>query len=346
MRHRLRALLFAACCVGPPAAAHELQSVALWLHEEAPGRIAVTLKTPLARDGGAVAVVPRFPAGCRNDDEPRVDREAGTVVRQWRETCRDGLAGMRLRIEGLDPRAPEAMVVARFADGRSLTLAVDRHDPEAVLAPPAQAAGLRLSAYLELGVEHILLGTDHLLFVLGLILVVGAAGRGRAMLVAALTAFTLAHSFTLACAVLGLWGLPPRPVELSIALSIVLLALELAEHPRRAAAGLAPSLTLRKPWLVAFGFGLLHGFGFAGALAAIGLPEPARAWALLLFNAGVEIGQLLFVAAVLLVLAALRRLHAAQPRAAGAAATVLGGVAMYWTLERAVLWTEALWPGV
>jgi hypothetical protein len=168
-------------------------------------------------------------------------------------------------------------------------------------------------------------------------------------LIATITAFTLAHSLTLALAVLGAWGLPAKPVELLIALSIVLLAAELARFRHsRAGGNPAPSMVFRKPWLLAFVFGLLHGFGFAGALAEIGLPEAARGWALLLFNLGVELGQLLFVAAVLLVWALLRRAGGLRLPAQARAITVtlLGGVAMYWTLDRLLLWSASLWIGV
>jgi hypothetical protein len=227
---------------------------------------------------------------------------------------------------------PDAMITVRFADGRDLTTIVDRNDPQAQLV--ARSGAPEVFEYLPIGIEHILLGPDHLLFVLGLLLVVRAGGSGLRMLVAALTAFTVAHSLTLALSVLGIWGLPPKAVEVLIALSIVVLALELA----RDAAGGASTLTLRKPWLVAFAFGLLHGFGFAGALREVGLPDQAIGWALLLFNVGVEIGQLMFVAAVLLLLGALRRVSFSAPSWNSLAVTLLGGLAMFWTLDRLLLW--------
>jgi hypothetical protein len=357
-----------------PLSAHELQTAVLRLEELHPlpnppplagegrggGLVQVTLKTPLARDGGVAAVVPHFPAGCAPTGEARAERAAEWVLRQWRLHCDASLEGQRLRIEGLDPRMPEALVTLRLADGRTLTAAVDRQDPVAVLTPQSQAGPPPgLLAYLPIGIEHILLGPDHLLFVFGLMLIVGMSPlplgerdrvRGNALksLFVTITAFTLAHSLTLALAVLGVWGLPAKPVELLIALSIVLLAWELAAHPARQAQGLPPSLTLRKPWRVAFVFGLLHGFGFAGALAEIGLPEAARGWALLLFNLGVELGQLLFVAAVLLVWALLWRAGGLRLPAQARAMTVtlLGGVAMYWTLDRLLLWSASLWIGV
>ncbi len=331
-----------------PLAAHELQSVVLRLDEAPGGMVRVLLKTPLSKDGRPAAVVPRFPNECLQQDGQRVSRETDFVIREWHMLCSSGLSGTVIRIEGLDPRTPDAVVTARFSSGQETTLALDRHGPEARLLPASSAAEIEgLSAYLWIGIEHILLGPDHLLFVLGLMLLVAASLRTAGALVLSLTAFTLAHSVTLAVAVLGIWGLPPKPVEILIALSIVLVALELAAHPRRLAAGLSPSLSMRKPWLVAFAFGLLHGFGFAGALAQVGLPEYARGWALLLFNLGVELGQLLFVALLMVGYWLLRRLPIMSPGRVHRELLVLGlgGMAMYWVLDRLWLWSATLVMG-
>jgi hydrogenase/urease accessory protein HupE len=180
--------------------------------------------------------------------------------------------------------------------------------------------------YLVLGVGHILGGVDHLLFVLALLLIV----RGTRRIVATITAFTLAHSLTLMAATLGWVRMPGPPVEATIALSIVFVAAEVV-HGLRGRQG----LTARAPWVVAFSFGLLHGFGFAGALAEVGLPQTAIPVALLFFNVGVEAGQLLFVAGVLAARALLARSPAALP---GWAPSVppyfIGTVAMYWVIER------------
>ncbi|MGH8529778.1 MAG: HupE/UreJ family protein [Nevskiales bacterium] len=341
--------ILAGLALALPAAAHELQTVALHLDEGAGGVVVATLKTPLTRDGRATAVVPRFDPACTVLGESRVQREPRRIVREWRLHCANGLAGKQFRFEGLDPRTPEGLISARFSSGATQIIALDRHDPAVVLEQRTHPeATPRLTAYLPIGIEHILLGPDHLLFVLGLMLVVRKSGKGLRMLVAALTAFTVAHSLTLALAMLGIWGLPPKPVELLIALSIALLAVELASHEPRLACGLRASLTLRKPWLVAFVFGLLHGFGFAGALSEIGLPNQARGWALFLFNLGVEIGQLIFVGAILLALAALRRLSGRESSASwnAVAVTLLGGIAVYWTLDRSVLWSATLWQGI
>ncbi|MEJ2320656.1 MAG: HupE/UreJ family protein, partial [Gemmatimonadales bacterium] len=195
-----------------------------------------------------------------------------------------------------------------------------------VVAAPGAAEVAQ--TYFGLGVQHILFGFDHLLFVLALVLVVGDWGR----LAKTVTAFTVAHSLTLAAATLGLVHVPQKPVEAAIALSIGFVAADIL----RAADG-RQSLTTRAPWLMAFSFGLLHGLGFASALSEIGLPAGDIPLALLLFNVGVEAGQLLFIAAVLLAIAVARRLPAAVPRLARPLpAYAIGALAMFWVIERVV----------
>ena len=192
--------------------------------------------------------------------------------------------------------------------------------------PDSESAWQIAVTYLVLGVEHILLGIDHLLFVLALLLIVG----NWRTLIATITAFTVAHSITLAAATLGYVHVPQQPVEAVIALSILFLASEIM-HMRRG----KPGLARRWPWLVAFIFGLLHGFCFAGALSEVGLPENAIPLALLFFNIGVEVGQLLFVGGMIL-LYRLWRMTAMQPAPWAQALPVyaIGSVAAYWTIER------------
>jgi hydrogenase/urease accessory protein HupE len=183
--------------------------------------------------------------------------------------------------------------------------------------------------YLEIGVQHILFGYDHLLFVVALVLLL----RGAWTVAKAVTAFTIAHSITLIGTTLGVLGLPQRPVEAVIALSIMFLAVEIAKQTPG-----APRLSERIPWVVAFGFGLLHGFGFAGALQEIGLPETDVPTALATFNIGVELGQLLIVFATLGILAALRRAKDPWPAHAKRAATyAIGITASFWFLERTLV---------
>jgi hydrogenase/urease accessory protein HupE len=185
-----------------------------------------------------------------------------------------------------------------------------------------------VQTYTLLGIEHILTGIDHLLFVLALVILV----KGTRRLLWTVTAFTIAHSITLALATLGVINVPGPPVEATIALSIVFVASEIIAQARG-----REGLAARKPWLVAFSFGLLHGLGFAGALAEVGLPQNAIPLALLFFNVGVEIGQLLFIAGVLAFAHLAKRVAGGwvQPAAVSvAAAYAIGGIASYWTIER------------
>ncbi|HEX5939192.1 MAG TPA: HupE/UreJ family protein, partial [Dehalococcoidia bacterium] len=196
--------------------------------------------------------------------------------------------------------------------------------PQATI--PASQSGWRVAAtYLGQGIEHILFGFDHLLFVAALLLIIG----DWSVLVKTITAFTVAHSITLTLATLGLVTLPSGPVEVLIALSILLVAVE-AVRMRRG----ETSLTISWPWIAAFAFGLLHGFGFAGALLALGLPQGDIPLALFSFNVGVEVGQLIFVAAILLALRVVRSFIAIPTHAFMVAAYAIGSIASFWVIER------------
>jgi hydrogenase/urease accessory protein HupE len=247
---------------------------------------------------GVLPIHPSLPKDCQIVVPPRIERLNGAIVKRWTiATGAKGLEGWEVTVHGLHATMVDVLVRIASADGRVVSR---------VLRPDATSftyrgtdAGPRASGYFRLGVEHILVGVDHLLFVLCLLLLVRGVGR----VVKTITAFTAAHSITLALATLGYVHVPSAPVEAGIALSIVFLAREIVKRREG-----APSLTERQPWLVAFAFGLLHGLGFAGALSEVGLPPHDIPLALLLFNVGVEAGQLLFVAAVLLVVALARRL--------------------------------------
>jgi len=221
-----------------------------------------------------------------------------------------------------------------YLDGTSTNQRLTPSAPRVVI--PERPSSLDvIRTYTALGIEHILLGVDHLLFVLALLLLVRGVGR----LVATVTAFTVAHSVTLGAATLGFVHVPPAPVEATIALSILFLASELARRQLRAGADASESdaadLTARFPWIVAFSFGLLHGFGFAGALSEVGLPTQAIPLALLFFNVGVEIGQLTFIAAVFAIGWAIRTAAIAAPAWwPRAAAYGIGSVAAFWVVER------------
>jgi len=200
-------------------------------------------------------------------------------------------------------RKPTRWSVSSWSTGDSCVAWYARTRPRST-CPRARAGSMSRVNYAALGVEHILTGPDHLLFVLGLVLLVAGTRR----LLATVTAFTVGHSVTLSLAVLGFARVPPGPTEVLIALSVYALAVELARDARR------PTLMRRLPWLVAAGFGLLHGLGFAGALRQAGLPAGDVPLALAAFNAGVELGQLLFIAAVLVVRRAVRLAPAPLPR--------------------------------
>jgi hydrogenase/urease accessory protein HupE len=311
--------------------AHELKTVTLRFDEFAQGVTDATLRVPQMGEETPHTVVPAFDDRCVIQGLAHTRRDSGTIERRWRLNCQSGLANTRIQLHGLDPRMPEALVIANFASGAQETLAMDRHDPVRRLGSGEHHADQSLSRYVLIGISHILLGPDHLLFVFGLMLIIAAQRRGAATLIAAITAFTLAHSLTLALALFGVWGLPPKPVEILIAGSILLLAYELLTHDPA-----QPSISFRQPWRVAFGFGLLHGFGFAGALSEVGLPAESKAWALLYFNLGVEIGQLAFVLALWQCMKRFRwgNTHPFSP----GAAIALGGIASYWLFDRTSDW--------
>ena len=273
---------------------------------------------------------PRLPEHCGFVSEPIGQRAVDAVLWELRCTGRGLTAGDSLFLPW---QREGVMLRARWADGSGTTAFFPRRGDGMTVSLEQLEAGSgsfwqAAKRYLVLGVEHIALGIDHLLFVLCLLLVVQSTWP----LVKTITAFTLAHSITLALATLGLVQVSSAPVEASIALSIVFLAAEILRH-RRPDAHL--TLTYRAPWLIAFGFGLLHGLGFAGALAAIGLPRPEIPVALLFFNLGVEIGQLMFVTLILLLAWLLQRLRPRWPDWTQQTPVYLVGIlASYWLLQR------------
>jgi hydrogenase/urease accessory protein HupE len=294
--------------------------------ETAPGEIEAVWKTPLAAPAG-VDLGPELPEACAPMGEPQVSAEGSAAVVRFRARCGDDtLVGARFGVRGLPESATEALLRLRLADGREFQ-AVLRPGAAEFFVPERQTPLDVAAGYLALGFRHILEGLDHLAFVLGLVLLV----RDTRSLVWTVTAFTAGHSVTLSLAVLGFVGLPPALVELGIAASILLLALELARGETGSASWLR-----RAPWAVAGVFGLLHGFGFAGALAEVGLPQEEIPTALLSFNVGIELGQLAFVAAVLALRRALRPALRRTPAwLERVPAYGIGALAGYWCLDRA-----------
>ncbi len=268
-----------------PALAHRLSPAFFGLTETAPDVYAVQWKVSLS-GGLASALEPKVPQGCSLTGEVRtyvlnedVRFQHGTL------SCPGGIGGRELRVEGLELTQTDVLLRVDYLDGSASNQRLTPTEPSVVI--PARPSSLEvIRTYTVLGIGHILGGVDHLLFVLALLLLVRGVGR----LIATVTAFTLAHSVTLAAATLGFVHVPSAPVEATIALSILFLASELARQPlasrSRAARTSAPAgprldaradLTARFPWLVAFSFGLLHGFGFAGALSEVGRAAESRA---------------------------------------------------------------------
>lgn len=251
----------------------------------------------------------------------------GSYVTQWQIRHPQQLSGAQVWVAGLERTPVDVLVRVEWLERSPATLRLTSAAPSAVLT--RQQSWLQVaSSYLVLGVEHILEGFDHLLFVLALLFLI----RDRMKLIGTITAFTVAHSLTLALSALQWITLPVPPVEASIALSIVFVATEIL-HLQRG----QPTLSQNRPWLVAFGFGLLHGLGFAAVLGEIGLPEDALITALVLFNVGVEIGQLIFVGAVLLLYMLVRRwLEPVAVLRYSVPAYLIGSIASFWFIERVV----------
>ncbi len=304
--------------------AHQFAPALLELEEIAPEQVAVSWKQPAVRVQGS-RLRPVLPVECEGVGDPTVERQGTGMRARWEIRCPNGLAGKAVGVEGIASSRADVLLRVALLDGRTLRHVLTAEAPSFEIAGTAGGFGI-VKSYAGLGVEHILSGWDHLLFVLALVLLVG---WGRS-LVWTVTAFTLGHSVTLALASLGLVNVPQGPIEAAIALSIYVLAVELTASLRG-----RTTLTQRAPWIVASGFGLLHGLGFAGALAEVGLPSGEIPLALFAFNLGIELGQLAFVAVVLLIGAALRALPVPWPRwSAAVPAYGIGSAAVYWFFER------------
>jgi hydrogenase/urease accessory protein HupE len=332
----LRALLARAwiaalllCGVVLPAAADEFRPAYLQLTQLDAQTYDVLWKLPALDESTTLKLRPQFPPGTQTLTPLHSSFAGGTAVQRWRIRVAGGLAGQAVTFPELPQQRIDVLVRLARSDGTEQLGRVSALDPKLVLSASPGAWEVARS-YTVLGIEHILMGFDHLLFVLALLILVDGTRR----LIATVTAFTVAHSLTLAAASLGWVQVPGPPVEAAIALSIVFVAAEIV-HARQG----RPGLTQRRPWLVAFAFGLLHGLGFAGALAEVGLPPLSIPVALLFFNIGVEIGQLLFIAGVLALLACGRWLAQRQARTPPAwlwraPPYAIGGLASFWVLER------------
>ena len=271
--------------------AHEIRPAYLEIKEIGANRVSVFWKQPVSGESG-IYLVPILSSGWLNDTASVNSSSGAVLIRQWNIKTRNSIAGQTITIDGLKNTITDVLVNITFRDGTKLTRIILPSDPT-LLVEKSEHTTLPVLDYLRLGIEHILSGIDHLLFVLALILIV----RGKMRLFKTVTAFTVAHSITLAAATLGWVHIPSAPVEAVIALSIIFLAVELVHYYRG-----EPVFSSRYPWVVAFIFGLLHGFGFAGALANVGLPEHDIPLALLLFNLGVETGQIIFILGIMVII--------------------------------------------
>lgn len=315
-------LLMILLALAAAASAHEIRPAFLRIQQVDAETYDILFRVP-SRGSMRLAIYVQMPEVCKTAGDVVTWQQGGMIVERWTSECSGGLTGNDITIEGLEATLTDVLFHHERLNG---TTQIARLTAANTVITVSDSESWRevISTYTFLGVEHILLGIDHLLFVLALLMIVPNVRT----LVFMITSFTVAHSLTLGLATLGFVNVSPAPVEAVISLSILFVAVEIV-HWRQGREG----ITRRKPWIVAFLFGLLHGFGFAGALADIGLPEHAIPLALLFFNIGVEIGQLAFVAAVLMIWALLRKVR--LPEWSWRIPTyTIGALAAFWTVDR------------
>jgi hypothetical protein len=308
-----------------PAHADEIRPALLDIKEQNTGLFAVTWKVP-TRGDRVLAITPQLPDSLELLGSPSVqDIPGARIEHSTYKNNAESLPGQSIIINGLSALQTDVLLLIQLQDGTQHSAILRPGSPEFTI--PLEASKLKIAGdYWRMGTIHILEGVDHLLFVLALLLIVSGLGP----LVKAVTAFTVAHSITLALATVGVVHVPAAPTEAIIALSILFLASEIA-HKHNGAIG----ITERYPWMIAFIFGLFHGLGFAGALSEIGVPQHEVPLALLMFNVGVESGQLSFIAVVLSLMALLSRLPLTAPQGAWRLLPyTIGSVAAFWTIER------------
>jgi len=321
----MASLLMAGTLAVQLASADELRPAYLQLTEVAPNTLEVHWKVPALDASQRLALDIRFDDKTQDLTSPLDDYLGTSNLRTWKIVRPEGLAGMQFSVEGLARTNTEVLARIEYRDGTSITHRLTPDAPGYTLEEKP-GWGETVQTYFVLGVEHILFGADHLMFVFVLLLLVSNTRK----LIVTVTAFTVAHSITLILAALDVIRIPVPPVEACIALSIVFVATEIL-HAQQG----CPGLTAQRPWIVAFSFGLLHGLGFAAALGEIGLPQNAILTALVTFNVGVEAGQLLFIFAVLLAWQAIRKLPIPLPvRLMRIPAYAVGGMAAFWVFER------------
>ena len=307
--------------------AHEVRPAYLELRQTGQNTYDVLWKVPGQGDL-RLGLYVELPSSCTNVTEPQGSMANNAYTERWSVNCPGGIGGGKIHIAGLSATGTDVLVRLERLDGGKQVTRLTPSSPSFV----AEAAPGRfevVATYLRLGVEHIVLGADHLLFVLGLLLLV----KDRWMLLKTITAFTVAHSISLAIATFGYASAPVLPLNAAIALSILFLGPEIARSWRG-----ETSFTIEHPWVVAFCFGLLHGFGFASALTNTGLPQAELPLALLNFNVGVEIGQLAFVFLILLLERSFRILEMRWPRWAELLpGYAVGSLGAFWTIQRVAM---------
>lgn len=303
--------------------ADDLRPALLELRETAPDTYDVLWKTP-ARNGASLKIAPQLPDQCQSISAPNRILEQAVSRTTWKVECRGGLTGGTLSIDRLDGLPTEVMVRIQPLSGEHQVMRLTALSPELMVT--GRGGFLNTArTYLHFGITHILGGYDHLLFLIALMLLISSTWQ----VVGAVTGFTVSHSITLAASVFGLFRPPQLVIETLIALSILILAVELVRKERG-----IHSLTIRKPWLIAFAFGLLHGFGFASALLETGLPPQDIPTALLFFNVGVELGQIAFIAGILILGKIVFSLLPRPYWLTHACHYALGTTAAFWTIER------------
>jgi len=304
---------------------HEIRPAYLQIIQTSETTYEVFWKVP-SRGDAVPKIYPVFPPFFSVEELKNPNQLPGFVIYSYKISSNENLQGKVLTIKGLNKTLIDVLVNIEYLDGQKATFML-QPDKYARVIPGKTSTLDVIKTYTKLGIEHILLGIDHLLFILALIIIT----VGKWKIIKTITAFTLAHSITLSLAVLGYVNFPTAPVEAVIALSIVFLAIEIIKIING-----KQTLTSKKPWLVAFTFGLLHGFGFAGALANIGLPNQDIPFALAFFNVGVEIGQIAFVLVMLLVIRILSLKKGWPVLIKKIPAYVIGSLATFWMIERIV----------
>lgn len=325
-RWRILLVLLLGVSVAQFAHAHRFAPSLLQVDEIAPQQYNMVWKTP-AQGVSNVPLRPLWPQSCAVQNASQPQLEDTGIVTSWQLQCAQlgegGLVGQTLGVSGLGANQASAMVMVKLLDGRQYQQVLDTEHPDFVV-PAQSTAGDVMRDYTRLGIDHIWMGVDHLLFVFGLLLLVGSGRR----LLWTITAFTVGHSITVSLVTLGFFDFPVALVEFAIALSIFILAVELTRVDKH-------DVLWRNPWWLAAGFGLLHGMGFAGALAATGLPQDNVPLALLFFNVGIELAQISFILVVLAVWYVVRKpLAPWQDRLLPVPVYILGALSAMWCIER------------